>query len=176
MFEVVLGTPRHAGKRLHGCTPSRGKAEVEVEAAAEVEVGVGVGVGMREDEVHPLQVVVSVPPLVSGEMEINEFPYRHLLPAIILDTIVAWNDVLGTETADFGVLQIGSMEDKSIGASFVVRLGTRSVQIPSTSKSTGMASKQLVNGSKGVGIRVLRSITWRYQQICGPLQTCISAQ
>ncbi|KAL2902295.1 Protein FAR1-RELATED SEQUENCE 5 [Bienertia sinuspersici] len=91
---VVPGTRRHAGKRLHGSTPSRGKAEVEVE----VEVRVVVAVGMHEDEVHPLQVVVSVPPLAqtfSGEMETDEFPYRHLVPAIILDTIVTWNDVLG---------------------------------------------------------------------------------
>ncbi|KAL2929185.1 hypothetical protein RDABS01_034596, partial [Bienertia sinuspersici] len=75
------GTRRHAEKRLHGSTPSRGKAEVKVV--------VGVGVWMREDEVHPLQVVVSVPPLVkhvlwiSGEMETDELPYRHLQPAII---------------------------------------------------------------------------------------------
>ncbi|KAL2897234.1 Protein FAR1-RELATED SEQUENCE 5 [Bienertia sinuspersici] len=38
---------------------------------------------------------------VSGEMETDEFPYRHLLPAIILDTIVAWNDVLGDGNCGF---------------------------------------------------------------------------
>ncbi|KAL2893864.1 Protein FAR1-RELATED SEQUENCE 5 [Bienertia sinuspersici] len=56
----------------------------------------------------------------------------------------------GTETADFSVLQIGSMADKSIGDSLVVRLGMRSVHIPSISKSTGMASMQLIGGSNGV--------------------------
>ncbi|KAL2896106.1 Protein FAR1-RELATED SEQUENCE 5 [Bienertia sinuspersici] len=58
----VRGRPQNSStrrKHLHGSTRSRGKAEVEVE----VKVGVVVGVGMREDEVHPLQVVVSVPPL-----------------------------------------------------------------------------------------------------------------
>ncbi|KAL2902041.1 Protein FAR1-RELATED SEQUENCE 7 [Bienertia sinuspersici] len=38
---------------------------------------------------------------VSGEMETYVFFYRHLLPAIIFDTIAAWNDVVGDGNRGF---------------------------------------------------------------------------
>ncbi|KAL2897163.1 hypothetical protein RDABS01_038946 [Bienertia sinuspersici] len=41
--------------------------------------------------------------LLSGEMETDVFPYKHLLPAIILDTIVAWNDVVGDGNCGFQI-------------------------------------------------------------------------